>query len=78
MIIILFSKQQMDIPFDLGTQVTSLSSYNCLKQKYDDVIIWVTISEKGIQDSSRQMFTNAKSAGLKTHLSFVPCRTTPI
>lgn len=74
----MLSTSQKDIIFDLEITNTTLSQFECLRQTYDDIILWIATTQNGIVDISLQHYLDAKSAGLKVHVGFIPCKIRPI
>lgn len=52
----------------------AISHYQCIRQTYDEVALWLNMTEKGIPLNQSQVIANAKNAGLKIHIGFYPCR----
>ena len=52
----------------------AISHYQCIRQTYDEVALWLNMTEKGIPLNQSQVIANAKNAGLKIHVGFYPCR----
>ena len=65
-----------DIPFDLilTFSVIPTSHYQCVRQQWSDVIMWLPFSEKGIAELSKQSYYNARNAGLRIQAATSPCR----
>lgn len=42
-----------DLPFDIATASNPVSHYQCIRQKYVDLGLFVSTSQAGISDASR-------------------------
>lgn len=63
-----------DLPLDALINSATISHYQCIRQTYDEVALWLNMTDKGIPLNQSQAIANAKNAGLKVHIGFYPCR----
>lgn len=68
------SSSQKDLLLDpIISSNVLVSHYQCIKNQYSEIALWLGMSEKGIT-TPIQVITNAKNAGLNLHIGFYPCR----
>jgi len=63
-----------DLPLDALINSASVSHYQCIRQTYDEVALWLNMTDKGIPLNQSQAIANAKNAGLKVYIGFYVCR----
>lgn len=59
LLICLWQTQEKDLIFDFAISPVPVSSYQCMKEKYDEVGLFVSTTQSGIGEISRQCFSNA-------------------
>lgn len=71
------SSNELMVDF-LLKDVPTTAQFKCLKQSFNEIVLWISANEQGISEQSMQAYINAKNAGFKVHIVMAPCRSVAV